>query len=335
MKTTMADIAKRLKVSTATVSYVLNDRENQYITSRTRERVRDAVRDMSYVPNRVAQALATGKTNAVGLWAFEIRAQHYANVIHKISRHLFRHNYDVHLMETNNSYNPGRANRAIASSPVDGIIALDCPAFVEAYLKAHPKGGKPIISVGGKWTSKTDFVSVDRYTGTIDAIRHLVKTGRKRIAYIVPKSHNRPGDSRHDGYFKAMRDAELVPECILIDSPVPGLGRRAVREGVKKYVQALGCPQAVFCFNDEGAIAAYRAFRDLELSVPADVAIVGCDGIEDTEYLDVPLSTLVVPVDKLSETAWNFLQRRMDKPDMPRQEMILKPELIIRESSRA
>jgi DNA-binding LacI/PurR family transcriptional regulator len=335
MAVTMSDIAKRAKVSTATVSYVLNGQKNQYITPKTRDCIQDAVREMGYVPNRAARALATGKNNAIGLWAFEIRAQYYANLIHNISHCLYQRNYDVHLLETNNSRNPDMANRAITSLPVDGIIAFDSPIFVEAYLKAHQNGGKPVVSIGGAWTSKTDFVGIDRYVGTIDAIQHLIKTGRKRIAYIVPKTHNHQGDGRHDAYFKTMQEAGLVPECILVDCPIQGIERHTVREVVKKYVKVLGCPEAVFCFNDEGAIAAYRAFRDLSLDIPRDVAIVGCDGIEDTEYLDVPISTLAVPSEELTNVAWEFLERRIAKPDIPQQKTILKTKLVIRESSRA
>jgi len=68
--------------------------------------------------------------------------------------------------------------------------------------------------------------------------------------------------------------------------------------------------------------------------VPQDVALVGCDGIQDTEYLESPITTLVQPVAEICETAWRFLLQRLENPALDRQQAVLQPELAIRESSR-
>jgi DNA-binding LacI/PurR family transcriptional regulator len=102
---------------------------------------------------------------------------------------------------------------------------------------------------------------------------------------------------------------------------------------VRDHVAAHGPAEALFCFSDEGAIGAYRGLRDLGLRVPDDVALVGCNGDLDTEYLDVPISTLVCPGEEMCAQAWQFLQQRMSHPDLPRQAALLLPKLEIRESS--
>jgi LacI family transcriptional regulator len=68
--------------------------------------------------------------------------------------------------------------------------------------------------------------------------------------------------------------------------------------------------------------------------VPAEMALVGCDGIQDTEYLECPLTTIFQSVTKMCATAWQFLERRLLEPKGKRQEAVLKPRLVIRESSR-
>jgi DNA-binding LacI/PurR family transcriptional regulator len=80
-------------------------------------------------------------------------------------------------------------------------------------------------------------------------------------------------------------------------------------------------------------LSIYRGLCDMKLRVPEDVALVGCDGIQDTEYLECPLTTLVQPVAAMCATAWQFLMRRIDRPTMKRQKAELKPKLVIRDSS--
>jgi LacI family transcriptional regulator len=82
------------------------------------------------------------------------------------------------------------------------------------------------------------------------------------------------------------------------------------------------------------AIAIYRGLCDMKLRVPEDVALVGCDGIQDTEYLECPLTTLVQPVAESCGTAWQFLCQRLENPQLKRQHAVLQPKLVVRESSR-
>ena len=110
--------------------------------------------------------------------------------------------------------------------------------------------------------------------------------------------------------------------------------RAHVRGVVREYIAENGCPDGLMCFNDDVALGAYRAVRDHDLRVPEDVAIVGHDGIEDTEFLPVPITTIVQPVEEMSRIAWEFLKIRMENPDAPPQQKILEARLEIRASSR-
>jgi len=83
-----------------------------------------------------------------------------------------------------------------------------------------------------------------------------------------------------------------------------------------------------------GCIGVQRGLLDLGLRVPEDAAIVGCDGIDETEFHQPALSTIALPQEEMCRLAWQFLRRRIEEPDAPRQAAILKPRLVVRESSR-
>ena len=90
----------------------------------------------------------------------------------------------------------------------------------------------------------------------------------------------------------------------------------------------------MLCQNDETMMCVYRALRDLGFRVPDDVLLVGCDGQLHTRYFDPPLSTIVQPMERMSELAWQFLRQRMDDPTLPLQHAVVQGELIVRESLR-
>jgi DNA-binding LacI/PurR family transcriptional regulator len=106
-----------------------------------------------------------------------------------------------------------------------------------------------------------------------------------------------------------------------------------VSRALKAYIARHGCPDGLFYFNDDVAIGAFRALRDLGLRIPQDVALVGCAGIEDTAYHDPPLSTIAQPIEEMCVTALSFLIGRIKEPSIPVQQIVLQPRLEVRGSS--
>jgi LacI family transcriptional regulator len=102
---------------------------------------------------------------------------------------------------------------------------------------------------------------------------------------------------------------------------------------IQDYIREHGRPDAIFCHSDDVAIGIYRGLCDLKLRVPDDIALVGCDGIQDTEYLECPLTTLVQPVASMCAAGWQFLVERIEESDTKPQKVVLKPSLVIRDSS--
>ncbi len=213
---------------------------------------------------------------------------------------------------------------------VDGIIALDSPECVRVFRQANPHVHMPVVSMGAYYVEEGDFVGIDLYSGAVEAVQHLLQAGVKRPAYLVCNYGNRAGDARYDGYTAAVRQAGLEPLYIVAEHS----SRPCARERMHQYLDEHPCPDGLFCFNDEMAIGAYRALCERGIRVPDDVAIVGCDGIMDTEYLERPLSTVVQPVEEMCRLAWEFLHRRIENPSVAPQQVLLKAHLVVRDSSR-
>jgi LacI family transcriptional regulator len=328
------DVAAKLELSKGTVSRILNGKGLAF-SPKTRERVFAVAEEMGYRPNQIARALAMGRTGFIALWMQHLLTSYYARVARYMEAQIERQPYQV-VVRTLGYDNWSGQERAGGGAPwgVDGIIAHGVEGAVQNWLDAtgiSPADRKPIVTTGNAvCIGDIDNVGVDLGPASTEAVQHLVLTGRRRIAYLTHDTVDRPGDGRHDGYFSVLAEAGLKPETILSRTAA----RSDARQAMCAFVREHGCPQAIFCHNDDLAIAAYRALCDLGLSVPDDAALVGCDGIEDTEYLPCPISTIVIPMREVAEQAWQFLERRIHDRDHPQQTAMLAPRLVIRESSR-
>lgn len=322
-------LAKDLNLSIGTVSRILNDPSAPY-AAETRERVLQYAEEVGYIPNPVARALVIGRTDTVALWTHSLAGFYQSWVLRELSQQSDARAYHM-LIRLWNSAQIRNMSGAL-SDTVDGVISNGVPP--EAWLARIRKRSIPAVITGDSAAPGIpDFVGIDMRTAARQAMDHLLSLRRDRVALLTPPN---PSDKRYEAYLDAMDEAGMPPEII----PITGgtilteESRSQIRRQFREYVIAHGHPDAVFCHNDDTAIAAYRALCDIGLRVPEDVALVGCDGIEDTEFLPVPITTIVMPVQEMSRLAWQFLKCRMEYPDAPPQKVYLDATLEIRASSQ-
>lgn len=330
MQVTIKDIANKLGLSPTTISRVLNGRESALVSENTRQKVMLTSLEMGYTPNRMARALVTGQTRSIALWVYAVHPSYYSSIISNVSQILKNDNYEVHVVEVGKN----RSLMDICSWPVDGIIAFDCADSVQRALQIDNLIQIPIVSLGAQQNDKTDFVSYDLAVGASAAMEHLINNGRKNIAFLSGRTD--PDDIRYGCYIKAMSDAGLPINCISITTDSkPSHQASDAYNSMRNYLISETPPDAIFCYNDQTAIGAYRALYESGLNIFEDVAVVGCDGIDMTEYMIPKLTTIVQPFDEMCRKAWQFLQNRMNNIEIPRQNAILKCRLEVRESSIA
>jgi LacI family transcriptional regulator len=337
MKPSIRHVAERANVSHATVSRVLN-KVDVRIAPETRLRVERIASEMGYRPNRNARALATGRTQTVALWATNLRSAYYGDFIHYIHEEALRHDYDL-IVSGAKVNDPAASGEDVTldasklvSWPVDGILAIDPPRGAIVGLKNGLIAGVPFVNVGGYVLENADYVRVDFRDQTAEAIKHLAAVGCRRIAYLVPdwfEWFRDTGDPRLCGYESAMAELGLKPEFIVVSDA----HRERVAPVLPTYLQRYGCPDGLFCYNDDLAIGAFAIIRSLGLRIPEDVALIGCDGIREASYLSPPLTTLVQPLAEMCSSAWSLLKRRIQDPLRPLQQVVLKSRLEIRGSS--
>ncbi len=328
---TLHDIAREAQVSPATVSRVLNGRLDSRIASATRDRVLRIAERLGYEPNRIAQALVTGRTHMVGV-VVPYRWYPFAtDVMDCVQQRLEPLGWGMVVEGTEGDREWFLHGVRRLEGQVDGILTVDRCDLVQALVDDPPGFGKPVVSVGSDCYRGVDHVSIELGRGAADAVSHLIEQGCRRIVYVVPQISAHPHEARRLAYESTMAAAGLEPELVVF----PKGTRRGAREAFLAHAaERRRLPDGLFCCNDVTALGVYRALRDLGVRIPEDVALVGCDGTDETQYVDRPISTIVMPVAQMCEQGIGFLQRRIDQPDLPLQGAELTASLCIRESSR-
>lgn len=326
MSITIKQIAEHVGVSPATVSRALSGRGAHLISEATRRRVWQAAEELGYHPNLAARSLVTGRTGIVALWMSELFTSFHARVVQLVEEHLHQQGYDTLIRCLSRS--SGAAWQGMGR--VDGILVHEGAAYLQKVWKTLHRRAIPLVSMGAYALTDTDHVRIDLYQGATQAVRHLLETGCRRIAYLVNAESRYVGEPRRDGYDRVMSAAGLSPEYIVATDQ----SRAASSHAVRRHVQGYGLPDGIFCHNDEMAIGVYHGLRLLGVHVPDDVAIVGCDGIEDTEYLDVPITTVRQPLEEMCRLGVEFLRKRIAEPDTELQCAVLRPVLVVRASTQ-
>lgn len=330
----LADVARHLGVSEATVSRVLNGKGVGFISERTRSRVLLAAKEMGYTPNRLAKGLATGQTGVCAMWIRNPDAPNYARVLRRLHDHASADGISLvlHALHHTRQGAVGVNDSGQATSgpgwPADAIIGVDCPRLLAHLRQENPRAH--CFSLGHEPLPEVDSVTLESEAPFASAAQHLISRGRRNIILLTAECSIpsvREGCER--AFTSTVRGAGLEARIVVC----PNETRQGARETVANLLNSGARVDAFLCINDDVALGAYRALRDAGRRVPEDVAIVGCDDIPDAMFIDVPLTTIRQPVEELCDEAWRLLKARRADPDAPPVHSRLTPSLVVRASS--
>lgn len=328
------DVAREARVSTTTVSLVLNGRPGARITEATRERVRQVAGDLGYAPNSLARSLAMRQTQTIGFISDEIATTPFAvrmvEAAHEVAR---ERGYLLFLLNTGSDPAAERdAIDVLLRQQVAGLIyacmmhrVVDAPPGLPrgtVFLDGRPRqGGYPAV------------VPDDRAGGRA-ATATLIEQGHRRIGFVDDEAVPVASTLRLLGYRDALRRAGIA-----FDRGLHVRRGSATEGGLASAGTLLDLPRrqrptALFCFNDRMAMGAYRAARHRGLHIPRDVSIIGYD---DQQYiaadLDPPLTTVALPHYEMGRWAVEALFRRLDRTGEDDNEVVRMPcPLVQRES---
>ena len=341
----LKEIGKKLKLSPATVSRALRNKRElnaqgvPYISDATVARVLKTAREMGYRPNHSARSLALGKTMRIALWVPDVASRSFQEIFCGFHDYLRTVGYDIILFEL-----PSRQQRALTDfsdifrTDVDGVLLYGGTMGnndVERKQWINYPSEISVVNMGiVQNTDLFDYLHIDAYPAVVEAMEHLLKTNRKKIVHVLTKNTKWDGDPRYQAYVDVLKKAGKKPEFLVIDADANGSQRSSALKGICEYLKVNECPEAFFCATDDIAIGLYRGLRDLGIKIPEDVAIVGFDGIVETEYFDPRISTIVHPMDEICTKAWELLSRRMKNKDIPLQEVSVKAFFRLRGSSQ-
>ncbi|HJT74681.1 MAG TPA: substrate-binding domain-containing protein [Chitinophaga sp.] len=335
-KISIHDIAKEMKVSSATVSYVLNGKAaEKRISKEMEKKILDYARKLSYRPNRIAKSLRTGKSRIIGMLVEGISDPFFASIARIVEKLAGEQDYRIFYASTENDAGIARnLIRAFRDAQVDGYIIAPPPG-IEEDIKELMEDGFPVILFDRYFPGlPTCNVVVNNYDGAWQAIQHFLEQGYKEIGFVTLSSAQTQMRDRLNGYTSAMQERDLTP-CVLKvpfeEKTTPG----KMTDNIRRFLIDNPKLEAVLFATNYLATAGLEAINSLQLKIPGNLAVIGFDDNTHFSLFTPAITALAQPVTEISEQVIRLLMACMaTAPEPPpRSTVVLPTTLIIRESS--
>ncbi|MCX7799071.1 MAG: LacI family transcriptional regulator [Fimbriimonadales bacterium] len=315
MPATIKDIAKRLNVSVSTVSYALNGGPRP-VAPELRERILAAAREMDYRPNRLARSLITRRSHILGVVrdasAHDLVASPYAqSVLNGILNEAEKAGRHVLIVTRCEPSDPEGALDRVLEGHADGLIFM-ATYTLEGVFEELARRGFPFVVLSGI-ADGAPSLCADNAGGVRQAIEHLHGLGHRRIGHLEGIPGHLDGRERKEAFLEMVGELGLPlrPHWIARGNFEPVQGAEAARAVLRGEDR----PTALFCANDEMAIAALAVARELGIRVPDELSIVGFDDAANASLTDPPLTTVRQPSESMGAAAVRALLERIDHPD--------------------
>lgn len=314
---TITDIAKKVGVSTMTVSRVFNSPDK--VKPQTLQAVQQAAQELNYHPNNVARSLARKCTNIVfvyipeGLSATE---QFVSQTVTAIGERLGEHGYSFLLRRT-----------LPQDESFDGMIMMGLSHDEESIVEQFTNG-KPVVLYGNS-DKFTSWVDVDNYSGEWLATEYLINKGYKNICAVCAPQKMHYAEERLCGY----KDC-LTSHGLSINDQAIAIGQANEQGGydcTNRLIQSGVAMDAIVCATDTMAIGCMRALKEQGVAVPNDVAVVGFDGFGHENLVTPKLTTVKQPLFEVGFKLADLLVSLLDGTDS--QKIKILPTLVIGESA--
>ncbi|MBI4244970.1 MAG: LacI family DNA-binding transcriptional regulator [Planctomycetes bacterium] len=333
MEITLDRLAQKFNIHRSTVSRALSGITG--VSPELRDKIIKEAEEMNYQPHAIGRALATKKTNTIGLIVPCVWNPLCGEIIHHLEVYAHLKYFNVMLSVTGyDETEEINALRTLMYRQVDAVLILTNYEFGKDKLFLEFKESSiPFVVIGYSAPANINYVAVDRETGVNMAVEHLTNLGHKRIASVglIMKSY----DHKFIGYKKALEKEglEIRNDFIVTCEASFETGYNSA----KKILKLTPCPTAVFAASDVIAIGLINGFKEMGVRVPEDIAVVGFDDIEVAAYAGVPLTTIHQPKEEMAKIAIDIVSEYLrcveEEARVPlvRQNLV-EPKLVIRDS---
>lgn len=337
-RVTSQDVADAVGVSRTTVSLVLNNVQGVQISDETRQKVISTAKEMGYVPDAAARALASRKADTIGL--ILNRSPHHiisdsflTQILNGLIEVAHRHGMRLMIDVVKPRHEKDDYLRLIRSKHIDGLI-LSGPRFDDEALQLLEEDGFPTVIIGNLPRSGHYSVDIDNRAAAVKAVNHLADLGHERIACITNADPTfTAAAERLQGYREALQ-ARGIP----YREDLVRYGDFDIKSGYDQMESLLdqgASFSAVFVASDAVAMGAKAALRHRGKRIPQDVAMVGFDDLAQSRFLDPPLTTIHVPAGELSRRASELLIGCLRGEKPPKRKLVLGTRLVVRQSCGA
>lgn len=326
--TTIRDVAARAAVSAATVSRVLNGRVD--VAPDLRDRVLDAVAELSYRPNVAARSLRTRATTVLGLIISDITNPFFTSMVRGVEDAAQQAGYSVVLANTDEDLAKERRYVEVAAAEQMAGVVLSPASSTQTGIGYLIERNIPVVTIDRRLRgAPVDSVTVNNFRAAFEATEHLIEQGCRRIGFVAGPAATTTGSRRLAGYKAAVRAAGLPEDPDLVVSGefrIDG-GRAATEELLQHEIDGL------FAANNLMTIGALETLGAHGIEAGSDLAVVGFDDINWATALRLPLTAVSQPTYEIGRTTAELLLRRIRGEQLPLQRIVLPAKLVVRQSS--
>lgn len=326
---TLQDVAARAGVSTATVSRAINFPDQ--VAPRTRDKVNAAISALGYSPNFGARVMAARRTNTIGAIIPTMENAIFARGLQAFQEELRQHGFTMLVAST--AYQPATEEeqiRSLVARGADALLLIGYHRDPAIYEFLDAQGVPVLLTWAFDATADRPSVGFDNHAAMQEMAAKVIDMGHRQLALISADTRmNDRAASRHEGIKHAMESAGLNSRDLHFVETTYGIEEGA--EAFERVMQMTPRPTAVFCGNDVLAVGALRRARELGLSVPKDVSVIGFDDIELAQVAYPALTTVHVPHREMGRRAGRALAKLLRDGD-PLKPIALQTHPVLRDT---
>lgn len=339
--TTLDDVAKKAKVSSMTVSRILNN--SQSVKPETKARVEKVIAELNYRPNMIAKSLVRGSSNTIGVLYSNVYNQAYLDMIMGIDEVAYQNDFTIMSTNVDNYNSAVKAFEMLMSNQIQGLIVMpmemsmstredfyvsidEMARFYHYLMKELSFAQIPAITISQKCDDISN-ISFDFPRLAEIALNYLLSIGKKDITMINSNIQDGLWQEKEEVYKKIMTDNNLTEYLRIVREPATVQGGHIAMQHI---AESKNIPQAVFCANDYIAIGAIQSAWSNGLKVPSDISIMGNDDIKFCEMTFPKITTVALNSFKAGQTAMNQLIKKIAGENI--EDTIIEPTLVVRKS---
>lgn len=321
-------VARRAKVSTATVSRVLNN--SSVVKNTTRARVLKAIEELRYHPNLHARNLAGGKSSTLGVIVSNMENPFFFDIYKTIESNAHARGYEIFVANTDyNSQQLVTSIRMMIGRRVAGLAAIVSemdPALIEELNSSRI----PVVfyDVGAPRQNITN-IRANYRRGIEKVVNYLHSLGHRRLGFVGHHATLGPINERRKAVLDAVARIPSLEVRTAADADTLEGGRQATRALMASGAQ----PTAIICVNDIMAVGALRELRERGIRVPQDISVTGFDNVKLSEFCYPALTTVHIPRDQIGNIICDCLMPREGQPVPAEHEIVIDPEFVLRDST--